>query len=326
VCSNDIVVPSENAVYQTARCWWLFSPHSPGRKHKAFSNRRSFKISNLVQGTLRLASHVDVSDASKMVYYGLSYKGDESKERVRRDGETKVDDAEQHATPTFAECAEYCQSARLLLECVRFASLSSDFLLDIVKFDATFVGLASDRMPTASAHRVRQIVAATKAEDTLTMVKRFGKVVDSPVHLLYDPDAADPTDSVEQRRRDTLLGLEGAKVRKSVDQMVLEALEFHACSANRRRLLPAAKAMVEPRSSLADSKTSSGSTLFVTWSLDGVKDLVEGIYVFSPCFAIDGYMFRLQAGRIHWNRSDAEPALGVFLSLDRTATGTSALL
>lgn len=46
----------------------------------------------------------------------------------------------------------------------------------------------------------------------------------------------------------------------------------------------------------------------------------EGKYIFSPSFFVDGYWFRLQCGKIRWERADGY-AFALFLSLDLAQTG-----
>jgi hypothetical protein len=70
--------------------------------------------------------------------------------------------------------------------------------------------------------------------------------------------------------------------------------------------------MFQRRASCVKS-LGSGPAPF-TWRLEQVSKMVEGRYMFSPSFYLDGYWFRLQAGRIRWERADGY-AFALFLSL-----------
>lgn len=72
----------------------------------------------------------------------------------------------------------------------------------------------------------------------------------------------------------------------------------------------------------AHAYLSSGGWKVLTWRLADVANMPEGQYIFSPSFPVDGYWFRLQAGRIKWERSDGY-AFALFLSLDLPASGLS---
>jgi ribosomal protein RSM22 (predicted rRNA methylase) len=51
-----------------------------------------------------------------------------------------------------------------------------------------------------------------------------------------------------------------------------------------------------------------------TWRIDGISHMAEAQYTFSPAFYLDGYWFRLQAGRIRLPKADAY-TFALFLSL-----------
>jgi hypothetical protein len=95
-CSDDISVRSENTVYQAAKRWWLHSPHSPGRK----TDSKELKEKDLIH--------------------------DEVKKPQIPGGSSPL------SPPTEAE-KHAC--ALSLLKCLRFPSMSVDFLSDVVRMD-----------------------------------------------------------------------------------------------------------------------------------------------------------------------------------------------
>ncbi|AYV77996.1 MAG: hypothetical protein Edafosvirus3_74 [Edafosvirus sp.] len=52
-----------------------------------------------------------------------------------------------------------------------------------------------------------------------------------------------------------------------------------------------------------------------TWKINDVSKMVIGKYIFSESFFFNGIWYKLQAGRIRWEREDG-PAFTIFLSVD----------
>lgn len=96
-------------------------------------------------------------------------------------------------------------------------------------------------------------------------------------------------------------------------QSTREAIEYHACSSKRRQVHPEAAKHMFSRRPASIKQAGQGPPPF-TWKVEGVSRMIEGRYIFSPSFYLDGYWFRLQAGRIRWERADGF-AFALFLSL-----------
>ena len=107
-----------------------------------------------------------------------------------------------------------------------------------------------------------------------------------------------------------------AQLRRTLDELIAEAVEFHACSGKRRQIHPAASKILFSKR-VGSSNSTRSPTITYNWKVrfralgathgsvramqvENVSKLIEGRYVFSPSFFIDGYWMRLQAGRIRW--------------------------
>jgi hypothetical protein len=58
------------------------------------------------------------------------------------------------------------------------------------------------------------------------------------------------------------------------------------------------------------------------WNVTDVPHMQLGKYIFSDSFCVDGYFFRLQAGKVDQSSGNARSiAFALFLSLDAARTG-----
>jgi len=58
---------------------------------------------------------------------------------------------------------------------------------------------------------------------------------------------------------------------------------------------------------------SESGKVYFEWGIEGVSEMVEGVYVYSESFEVEGSWFRLQYGRI---KRDGREAFGLFLAYD----------
>ncbi|AYV82441.1 MAG: hypothetical protein Hyperionvirus1_20 [Hyperionvirus sp.] len=149
-------------------------------------------------------------------------------------------------------------SALSLLGSIRWHKMSSDFVMDIVKSDRSFI---CKKMPDA----VR-------------------------------------------------INLENLRM-----ENYIHALEYHSASATRRKINRSYQRLDANNRTYSDFKVDS-SSFTLTWILKDVSKMVEGKYIFSESCHINGYWFRLQAGKIRWEREDGF-AFALFTSLDLEKSG-----
>lgn len=109
------------------------------------------------------------------------------------------------------------------------------------------------------------------------------------------------------------------EIREVFDAHVRSGIEFHAASLNRRKTNPQDRHLLGlyRKGSL---KVAGTGALPFRWQIEHVSKMTEGKYIFSPSFYLEGYWFRLQAGRIKWARADGF-SLALFLSVDLEMSG-----
>jgi hypothetical protein len=186
---------------------------------------------------------------------------------------------------------------------------------------------ASAAAPTCATRSAAADSSAASADgrrgDAVSMVLSVMACIRFPMlsaNFIFDVVKSDESFLKESRGADP-------RLRKAWEAAVAEAIEYHACSRERKEVLPR-NCRLSPASQRRQqhlpSSLQAGFQTF-SWHIDNVSQLVPDQYSFGHAFFVDGYWFRLQAGRMLSPPPAAADhyAFALFLRIDLPLSGLS---
>ena len=222
--SDELEIRNENTIYHAARRWWRMSRYSAGSQLPACASPLPSCTNSGFNSSSSKNNHVCVPlHASVCIPVSSSSLSGPQIASLPFMSISTIGSAPSTSGTTNE--SQLVSTVLALFQCIRWPHLSSDFLLDVVKFDNSWY---------STTHRT---------------------------------------------------------IRRALHTATREAAEFHASSAKRRMVHPRmAKLMFQRRPSCMKS-IGSGPAPF-TWRIEQISKMVEGRYVLSPSFYLDGYWFR----------------------------------